>query len=270
MATANKLSVIPCGAMTADLTWLLLKPGRASPTAEERAAPMGRRARRTASSSRPPRAGCCGTPAARATGRSGGGRPGCRTSSPTTRSPTTSTSTPGSSSWASALERDRLRHPVAPALRPRRQREDVRGHEREAGLPATREGVRLQLRGPVHRRPPQDRLRGPRLRDGLRRHRVPARRHADPDPGPHHRLHVDAGRAARQRHDDLHRRTRSTWATATARPPARRHRQQPRAVVRLGGEAARASRSSTGATMVFGHDADQIHQLRVAPKEFYT
>lgn len=28
MATANKVSVIPCGAMTADLTWLLLKPGR--------------------------------------------------------------------------------------------------------------------------------------------------------------------------------------------------------------------------------------------------
>ena len=29
MATATKLSVIPCGAMTADLTWLLLTPGRA-------------------------------------------------------------------------------------------------------------------------------------------------------------------------------------------------------------------------------------------------
>lgn len=28
MATANRVSVIPCGAMTADLTWLLLKPGR--------------------------------------------------------------------------------------------------------------------------------------------------------------------------------------------------------------------------------------------------
>jgi glyoxylase-like metal-dependent hydrolase (beta-lactamase superfamily II) len=28
MATANKVSVIPCGAMTADLTWLLIKPGR--------------------------------------------------------------------------------------------------------------------------------------------------------------------------------------------------------------------------------------------------
>jgi N-acyl homoserine lactone hydrolase len=27
MATANKVSVIPCGSMTADLTWLLLKPG---------------------------------------------------------------------------------------------------------------------------------------------------------------------------------------------------------------------------------------------------
>lgn len=28
MATANRVSIIPCGAMTADLTWLLLKPGR--------------------------------------------------------------------------------------------------------------------------------------------------------------------------------------------------------------------------------------------------
>ena len=27
MATANKVTVIPCGAMTADLTWLLIKPG---------------------------------------------------------------------------------------------------------------------------------------------------------------------------------------------------------------------------------------------------
>jgi N-acyl homoserine lactone hydrolase len=28
MATANRVTVIPCGAMSADLTWLLLKPGR--------------------------------------------------------------------------------------------------------------------------------------------------------------------------------------------------------------------------------------------------
>ena len=28
MATAKKVTVIPCGAMTADLTWLLLKPGK--------------------------------------------------------------------------------------------------------------------------------------------------------------------------------------------------------------------------------------------------
>jgi N-acyl homoserine lactone hydrolase len=27
MATATKLSIIPCGAMHADLAWLLLKPG---------------------------------------------------------------------------------------------------------------------------------------------------------------------------------------------------------------------------------------------------
>ena len=48
---------------------------------------------------------------------------------------------------------------------------------------------------------------------------------------------------------------------------ARRHRQQPGAVVLVGGEAARHREERTNATMVFGHDADQIHQLRTAPKE---
>jgi glyoxylase-like metal-dependent hydrolase (beta-lactamase superfamily II) len=28
LATANKVTILPCGAMTADLTWLLLKPGK--------------------------------------------------------------------------------------------------------------------------------------------------------------------------------------------------------------------------------------------------
>jgi len=35
-------------------------------------------------------------------------------------------------------------------------------------------------------------------------------------------------------------------------------------------EKLRGIQERTGATMVFGHDADQIHQLKVAPKESYT
>jgi N-acyl homoserine lactone hydrolase len=40
MPTANKVSVIPCGAMTADLTWLLLKPGRSIFDRKHRAEPV--------------------------------------------------------------------------------------------------------------------------------------------------------------------------------------------------------------------------------------
>ncbi|MGI9004445.1 MAG: N-acyl homoserine lactonase family protein [Pseudonocardia sp.] len=39
MATANAVSVIPCGAMQADLTWLLLKPGRTIRSIHEKDAP---------------------------------------------------------------------------------------------------------------------------------------------------------------------------------------------------------------------------------------
>jgi glyoxylase-like metal-dependent hydrolase (beta-lactamase superfamily II) len=39
MATANKISVIPCGAMTADLTWLLLAPGKAMTDRHHKNAP---------------------------------------------------------------------------------------------------------------------------------------------------------------------------------------------------------------------------------------
>jgi hypothetical protein len=35
-------------------------------------------------------------------------------------------------------------------------------------------------------------------------------------------------------------------------------------------EKLRGIQERTGATMIFGHDADQVHQLRVAPKEFYS
>jgi N-acyl homoserine lactone hydrolase len=35
-------------------------------------------------------------------------------------------------------------------------------------------------------------------------------------------------------------------------------------------EKLRGIQERTGAQMVFGHDAEQIHQLRVGPKESYT
>ena len=39
MSTANSVSIIPCGAMSADLTWLLLAPGRAMQTRQDRGKP---------------------------------------------------------------------------------------------------------------------------------------------------------------------------------------------------------------------------------------
>jgi len=161
MATANKLSVIPCGAMHADLTFLLLKPGVSIKTRSDKddkiswvevpthcvlvetdegkllwdtSCPSDWEARWKPTGLQEffpydqveddeyldaqlnkmnvgldeidyvvlshlhfDHAGsCCGTPAARRTGRPGGSPPACRSSSPTTRSPTTSTSTPSS------------------------------------------------------------------------------------------------------------------------------------------------------------------------------
>ena len=39
MSTATSVQVIPCGAMTADITWLLLAPGRAMRTRQDKAKP---------------------------------------------------------------------------------------------------------------------------------------------------------------------------------------------------------------------------------------
>ncbi|MHA3701225.1 N-acyl homoserine lactonase family protein [Jatrophihabitans sp. YIM 134969] len=39
MSTANSVSIIPCGAMTADLTWLLLAPGKSIQTRQMRGQP---------------------------------------------------------------------------------------------------------------------------------------------------------------------------------------------------------------------------------------
>ena len=58
-------------------------------------------------------------------------------------------------------------------------------------------------------------------------------------PGPHPRLHVDAGRPARHRHDDLHVGRGLHGRQLRPARHAGRHRQQPRGVVLLGGEAAR-------------------------------
>jgi len=60
-----------------------------------------------------------------------------------------------------------------------------------------------------------------------------------PDPRPHPGEHVDAGRPARDRHDDLHRGRGLHGRQLRSARGARRDRQQPRAVLLLGGEAAR-------------------------------
>ena len=86
--------------------------------------------------------------------------------------------------------------------------------------------------------------------------------------GAHARQHVDSGRSARDRHDDLHGRRglhgRQLWSTRRAG----RDRQQPGAVLLLGRETAR-HRTKADATIVFGHDPEQIKQLRVAPEGNY-
>ncbi len=191
----------------------------------------------------------------------------CRTSSPTTRSPRRSTSTRGCSQLGVGL--DEIDYVVLSHL-----------HFDHAGNVKMFEGTNAKLvchqrekdfafnfDGPVHRRAPEDRLRGPRVRDGLRRHRDPARRHAAGDPRPHHRLHVDAGRAARQRHHDLHLGRGLHGRQLGPAVHARRHRQQPGAVVLVGREAAGdpgAHRRDDGLRARRRPDPP----ARVAPKEF--
>ena len=146
---------------------------------------VGRRARRTASSSRPTRAGCCGTPAARATGRSGGARPGLQDFFPYDKVSDEEYLDSRLNSWASASTRSttwcsRTCTSTTPATSGMFKDTNARlvcsDKEKEFAF---------GFDGAVHRGPPQDRLRGPELRDGLGRHRVPARRHADPDPRAH-------------------------------------------------------------------------------------
>jgi len=100
MATGTTVSIIPCGAMTADLTWLLLAPGRAIRRRQDKDLPAewvdvpthcvlvdtpdGKLLWDTS---------CRGTGAALGSHRAAD-------FFPTTRSPTTSTWTPGSSSLA--------------------------------------------------------------------------------------------------------------------------------------------------------------------------
>ncbi|MDT4997397.1 MAG: N-acyl homoserine lactone hydrolase, partial [Pseudonocardiales bacterium] len=39
MATGTTVTIVPCGAMTADLTWLLLAPGRAMRSRQDKDKP---------------------------------------------------------------------------------------------------------------------------------------------------------------------------------------------------------------------------------------
>ena len=89
-----------------------------------------------------------------------------------------------------------------------------------------------------------------------------------PDAGAHAGQHVDADRPARDRHDDLHGR-RGLHGRELRSPTV------PAAIVNnleqfySSVEKLRAIATKADATMVFGHDPDQIKQLRVAPTGSY-
>ena len=246
MAAGTTVTIVPCGAMTADLTWLLLKPGRSITDRNHKDArapwvdvPDALRARRDAR-----RAAAVGHQLPARLGGALGRRPGCRTSSPTTRSPRTSTSTRGCNADGRRARRDRLRRPVAPALRPRRQRADVQGHQRQAGLQRARRRTSRSASTAL--------FNGAHLKtdyEGLEFETVSGDTEFLPgvtlhgDPGPHRRLHVDAGRAARHRHHDLHFGRGLHGRQLRPARHARRHRQQPRAVVLARSRSCGASRS---------------------------
>jgi hypothetical protein len=195
MAAGTTVSILPCGAMTADLTWLLLAPNRSIRNRHNKHLPAEW-------VDVPTHCVLVDTPDGRLGGPLGCDRPagllplrqGLRGG------------VPGLPAQAARRRpgRYRLRRPVPPALRPCRQRQALQGDKRQAGLQRQGEGVGLRLRRPVQRRSPQGRLRRPGLRDRRRGRRVPPRGQLHPDARPHPRQHVDAGRPARVRDDDLH------------------------------------------------------------------
>ena len=145
MATAKKVTVIPCGAMTADLTWLLLKPGKSITDRNHKDGP----------------APWVDVPTHCVLVETDEGQVLWDTSCP--RDWEERWGPTGLQDFFpydkvnedeyldSRLQparrrarRDRLRDPLAPALRPRGQRADVQEHQREARVPREGEGVRVQ------------------------------------------------------------------------------------------------------------------------------
>ena len=188
MATANKVTVIPCGAMTADLTWLLLKPGRSITDRNHKDAP----------------APWVDVPTHCVLVETDEGRMLWDTSCPRD----------WEERWGPTGLQDFFPYDKVSEDEYLDSRLNQLGvgldqidyvvlshlHFDHAGNAQMFKDTNARLvcndkerdfafgfDGPVHRRPPQDRLRGPELRDGLRGHRVPPRRHADRDARAHRR-----------------------------------------------------------------------------------
>ena len=240
MATATKLSVIPCGAMTTDLTWLLLKPGRSITDRNHRDAPA-------------PWVDCpthcvlVETPEGRLLWDTSCPRDWEERWGPTglqdffPYDKVTEEEYLDSRLQQLGVGLDEIDYVVLSHL-----------HFDHAGNVKMFEGTNAKL--VCHEREKDFAFNfdglftGAHLKtdyEGLEFETVSGDteflpgRHAAGDPGPHHRLHVDAGRAARQRHHDLHVGRGLHGRQLGPAVHARRHRQQPGAVVLVGGEAAR-------------------------------
>ena len=94
--------------------------------------------------------------------------------------------------------------------------------------------------------------------------------HAARGAGPHARHHVDAGRARRLRHDDLHLRRDLHGRLLRPSGHARRDRQRPRRLVLLGGEDPRHRREDRRDSRSSATTPTQLRGLRLAPEGFYT
>ena len=270
MAAGTTVTIVPCGAMTADLTWLLLAPGWAMRSRQDKDKP----------------AEWVDVPTHTVLVDTPDGKLLWDTSCPrdweTRWVPTglqeffpydkvyrrgvPRLAARASSGYRSAY---RLRGPVPPAFRPRRQHADVPGHRRQADLQRQGEGVRLRLRGAFN---------GAHLKadyEGLEFDTVSGDTEFLPGvtfietPGHTPGTHVDAGRPARYRNHDLHFGRGLHGRLLRPAGHRRRDRQRPRPWY-TSVEKIRGIAEKSDATVVFGHDPGADRSLRLAPEGSYT
>ena len=182
MATGTTVSIIPCGAMTADLTWLLLAPGRAIRRRQDKDLPAEW-------VDVPTHCVLVDTPDGKLLWDTSCPRDWEQRWAPTGLQDFFPYDKVSDDEYLDSrlkqlgLAPGDLDYVVLSHLHfdHAGNAQHVQGLRRPAGLQRQGEGVRVRLRWSLHRRAHQGRLRGPGLRDGLRRRGVPARGQLHPD-----------------------------------------------------------------------------------------